>query len=150
MIQDYKKYEDDLSCSPILFSSFGGHDNYHAGYRNTGSTNRTCPAAHFSYLCLVVMIIMMQEYRNTGSTKTTCPVLLFYSLCVVVMIITIQEYRNTGITKMTCPAVLSNYLCLVVMIIMIQEFSKYKDDLPCSPLLFSLSGGHDNYDTGIQ
>jgi hypothetical protein len=66
--------------------------------------------------------------RNTGSTKTTCPAVLSNSLCVVVMIIVKQEYRKTGI----------------------QEYRKYKDDLFCSPILFSFCGGDDNYDTGIQ
>jgi hypothetical protein len=37
----------------------------------------------------------------------------------------ILEYRKTGIQE-------------------------YKYDLSCSPLLFSMCGGNDNYDTGIQ
>jgi hypothetical protein len=36
------------------------------------------------------------------------------------------------------------------MIIMIKEYGKYKGDLSCSPLLFSLCGGDDNYDAGIK
>jgi hypothetical protein len=49
----------------------------------------------------------------------------------------------------TCPVVYFYSHCLVVMIIVIQEYM-YKVDLSCSSLLFSLRGGHDNYDTGIQ
>jgi hypothetical protein len=57
-----------------------------------GSTNTTCPVVLFYSLCLVAMMIMIQEYRKYKDDLSCSP--LLFSLCGGVMIIKIQEYRK--------------------------------------------------------